>query len=404
MTRIFSVLCLTFLALSFIQAQSCDYITPRYGVRSVKDIFVGTELDYRLTSTDLYIDIYYPVGSTEEKRPLVMMVFGGGFISGKRQDMAPLCEEYAKRGFVAATIDYRIGFDGVSIIASDSAEVLRAGFRGAQDGKSALRFLKARHLEDSIDLERVWVGGASAGSIVALATAFFQSESDKPKEAGAIAPVGGRQRPDLGSIQGNRHLNGYDTKVQGVFNIFGALLSLNQLRPDNDMAVISYHQTQDPVVPCGINKPYYGTPLVAANYPTLYGTCAIESYMQQLGVPSALHKTWIYNGTQHAVHDQNAVLQFFFESANPILCNAVSTREIHKKEFSLSPNPCADFIYLSGDWQGASFRILDPGGVQLSSGVVSRDGALRTDHLTPGMYLLQIQSGSFTDHLKFIKQ
>jgi len=47
---------------------------------------------------------------------------------------------------------------------------------------------------------------------------------------------------------------------------------------------------------------------------------------------------------------------------------------------------------------------LDPGGVQLSSGVVSRDGALRTDHLTPGMYLLQIQSGSFTDHLKFIKQ
>lgn len=387
----------------FADAQSCDYITPRYGVRSVKDIFVGTELDYRLTQTNLYLDIYYPVGSVEAKRPLVMMVFGGGFIGGRRQDMAPICEEYAKRGYVAATIDYRIGFDGVSILATDSAEVLRAGFRGAQDGKSALRFLKARHIEDSIDLDRVWVGGASAGSIVALATAFFQSDSDKPKEAGAIAPVGGRQRPDLGSIQGNRHLNGYDTQVQGVFNIFGALLNLNQLRSDNKIAVVSYHQTQDPVVPCGINKPYYGTPLVAVNYPTLYGSCAIEAHMTQLGVPVALHKTWIYNGTQHAAHDQAAVLQYFFESANPILCDVVATKESVRQEFSISPNPCLDQIQIQGDWQGYDYKILSLDGLALNSGVIPQDGTLQTNLLTPGIYLLQIHSTSGPYNLKFVK-
>ncbi|MBK7811813.1 MAG: T9SS type A sorting domain-containing protein [Saprospiraceae bacterium] len=383
--------------------QSCDYSIPKYQFRSQKDIPVGSDLDYRLIQTNLFVDIYYPVGSPELKRPMVMFAFGGGFIGGKRQDMAQICEEYAKRGFVAATIDYRIGFDGISIIPTDSAEVLRAGFRGAQDGKAALRFLKARHLEDSIDLDRVWAGGVSAGSIVALATVFFQNEADKPKEAGPMPPVGGRMRPDLGPLEGTRHLNGYDTKVQGVFNIFGALLSLDQLRVDNEIAVMSYHQTQDPVVPCNANKPYYSNPFVAGSYPTLYGSCVLSQHLQNLGVPELLHKTWIYQGNQHAMHNQNDVFKFLLEGANPLLCEDFTSTTDLSKSFSVVPNPFQDQIQIVSELNFESFKIFDLNHKVLSSGKLTTGSFISTSTFSPGVYFLELRAGNKFTKTKILK-
>lgn len=66
-----------------------------------------------------------------------------------------------------------------------------------------------------------------------------------------INPVGGRMRPDLGPIEGTRFVGTYDSKVQGVFNLFGALLNPENIEAGNQIAVMSYHQTEDPVVPCG---------------------------------------------------------------------------------------------------------------------------------------------------------
>ena len=91
----------------------CDYTISKYGVRSVKNVFVGTDLDFQNKPKDLFLDIYYPVGSTEAKRPMVMWVFGGGFFQGTRQDLDQVCTEFAAKGFVAVTIDYRIGFHSI---------------------------------------------------------------------------------------------------------------------------------------------------------------------------------------------------------------------------------------------------------------------------------------------------
>ncbi len=375
------------------QSQNCDYVNPRFGVRNVKNIFLGTELDYRLLPDSLFVDIYYPVGDPEAKRPLVMLSFGGGFIGGARQDLAPLCEEFAKRGFVAATIDYRIGFDGISILATDSAEILRAGFRGAQDGKCALRYLKSRHLEDSIDLNRVWVGGVSAGSIVALATAFLSRDEEKPKEAGMINPVGGRMRPDLGPIEGTRFVGTYDSKVQGVFNLFGALLNPENIEAGNQIAVMSYHQTEDPVVPCGAKKPYYGTPLVANNYPTAYGSCVIEQRLKDLNVDSKLHKTWIYKGTEHGIHNQVEVLNFFFEGANPILCNLVSKSDDlnQSADIHVYPNPFNDEIVVDGVASGSKYQLSDINGKTIIKGILSPSMKIPSQTIVEGLYILTFQ-------------
>ncbi|MBK6822622.1 MAG: hypothetical protein IPG87_06390 [Saprospiraceae bacterium] len=64
----FNIYLIVFTFLSFwAQSQNCDYVNPRYGVRNVKNIFLGTELDYRLLPDSLFVDIYYPVGDPEAK-------------------------------------------------------------------------------------------------------------------------------------------------------------------------------------------------------------------------------------------------------------------------------------------------------------------------------------------------
>ena len=50
------------------------------------------------------------MGDDLESRPLVLMLFGGSYIGGSRTspDIVEICTRYAKMGYVAAAIDYRL--------------------------------------------------------------------------------------------------------------------------------------------------------------------------------------------------------------------------------------------------------------------------------------------------------
>ena len=59
---------------------------------------------------DLYLNIFEPAGDDVEDQPLVFFLYGGSFISGSKTspDIVTLCTRYAKMGYVAAAIDYRL--------------------------------------------------------------------------------------------------------------------------------------------------------------------------------------------------------------------------------------------------------------------------------------------------------
>jgi acetyl esterase/lipase len=95
--------------------------------------------EYQTTAINLRMNIFTPVGDTLSKRPVIIIAFGGGFLSGSKDhwSIRLMAQELTKRGFVTAVIDYRLG---MNIFNADLA--MRAVYRGLQDGRSAVRFLK----------------------------------------------------------------------------------------------------------------------------------------------------------------------------------------------------------------------------------------------------------------------
>jgi acetyl esterase/lipase len=103
------------------------------------------------------------------KLPTILCIHGGGFRAGKRERWDALCKQLAERGFVAATVTYRLA--------------PKYQFPAAiHDVKAAVRWLRANADKYQIDPERIGVVGDSAGGHLAQ---FLGVTSDVPQFEGA---------------------------------------------------------------------------------------------------------------------------------------------------------------------------------------------------------------------------
>jgi acetyl esterase/lipase len=279
-------------------------------IKSFKNVEYTTAIRFDGKADTLSMNIVVPTNDNATKRPLVMWIHGGGFIQGNRSDFQALAESWARRGYTAVTISYRLGIHGGLFdppFAFDEAELIRACFRGIQDIRTGLRFLVKNASQYGIDTSRIVIGGASAGSIVALHAAYIDPLDKLPAAIGKISDVGRIngtfERPDMGSYEGTQHIDVPTPSVDVVLNIFGALLDLSYLDNAPFIPLFSYHQTDDPVVACGVNRPYHSVPLVSANYPFMSGTCTIVQDLAKRGMPTSSYETIIHQGAAHEVHD-----------------------------------------------------------------------------------------------------
>ena len=86
--------------------------------------------------------------------PAVLCIHGGGFRAGKRESYDPLCIKLAERGYVAATITYRLA--------------PKHQFPAAvHDTKAAVRWLRANAAKYNINGAKIGVTGGSAGGHLA---------------------------------------------------------------------------------------------------------------------------------------------------------------------------------------------------------------------------------------------
>jgi acetyl esterase/lipase len=122
------------------------------------------------------MDVYLPSGAPE-RSPALVMIHGGAWRAGSRDAYRDAAIRMARSGWVAATINYRLGSAGVYP-------------RAVQDCLCALSFLRAHAAEYGIDPSRVAVTGYSAGGHLAslLGVAAEASPHVPDCDAGGTEP------------------------------------------------------------------------------------------------------------------------------------------------------------------------------------------------------------------------
>ncbi len=287
------VLLFILLHAAIVSAQSPHCIDERYGEIAIFDsseIIINQNVNFANAThyftgqnTSLDMDIYMPDPAVDpiENRPFILMIHGGGFLGGTRSELAYECFSLAQRGFVTATIDYRVGWncDNVICVNCYGTNMQKAIYCAVQDARAAMRFVHTNRSDYGIDDNWMFMGGESAGSITALLSATWdQNEVDSWAPPGFSAEVG-----SLNS-SGNNLPNEY--QVRGNVNHCGAVVNLSHLDNNTDYPIVSFHDSNDCVVPYG-----YG-PVIAcfcSGFLGVYGSSSIHSYQLEHGRCSELH-------------------------------------------------------------------------------------------------------------------
>ena len=146
--KLLYILCLV-LTMNYATAQKCsldmrytntDYFSKSQ-IDSLKNVTYGEALNYMGNLQDLKMDVYFPNTDidTQEKRPLILLIHGGSFTGGTRESMTYHSKELSKRGFVVATISYRLGFNREVF-----GSIQKAVYRAQQDANTALRYFASQ--------------------------------------------------------------------------------------------------------------------------------------------------------------------------------------------------------------------------------------------------------------------
>lgn len=315
-----------------------DYCTPRFTVNVKHDVvyahadgywasypetfedfgkifmrkFEHGDLLFRRT-LPLTMDIYEPADTLPAgcKRPLMVMIHGGGFFNGDKADeeYRLWCRMFAECGYTAVSINYRMGFT------PHVWNVGRAAYRAAQDARAAVGFLLEHQEEYSIDPERIFMAGCSAGAITALNAAFMKT-STRPEGCGMIGE--GLIDHDLGLIDqvaidaGVYHY----FSVRAIGNMWGGVFDLSILQPSG-AKIYSIQSVDDPVVPANTDYPFkviYGKaillkPLLEFLTPKLSGSLMIEGLHREgdqfLYFTEDRHTLIRYGSENHSLNERH---------------------------------------------------------------------------------------------------
>jgi acetyl esterase/lipase len=303
MKKIFSLVLIAFYFISW--GQNYRYTTTLFPSSTpINNVVYGTApfingpfytVESSTTTKNLLMDIYQPTGDLFSLRPAIIFAHSGGFLTGNKSvdDMKALCDSFARKGYVAATIDYRQGFN---LVGNASLHSTRAVYRGLQDGRTAIRYLRANAALYGIDPNKIYFVGSSAGSFIALHAIYLDVASEIPPETGVVNYTNltfpfSHTTPDLGLLDVGNNLT-YNGKPDAVISLWGAIQNTNLITINNNTPVLLVHGTADPTVPFNT-----GSPFGYSSLPTADGSNPINNKLDALGFTNK--ETYFVTGQAH---------------------------------------------------------------------------------------------------------
>ncbi len=221
----------------------------------------------RCRELELKMDIYTP--DLPGRRPLLLMMHGGAYMIGNKEEKGQVewCRHFASLGYVAASIDYRLG------LRPGRGAVARAEKEAVEDAAAALTFLLQR---DDVDPERVFVAGTSAGGAIALSLAYDPPSNMPP------------------------------CRIKAVGNLWGYVHDLGVLGRAN-VPIFSFQSEKDPMVPYDEGYPLGAKFLMDR----CFGTLAVHRQAQSLGIVSEHHSVPEKGHRLHLDADDRLTPRFF---------------------------------------------------------------------------------------------
>lgn len=242
----------------------------------------GLKQSRSMRSLDLTLDLYEPDDRSNSPHPLLLMLHGGAFYVGDKSDSACvlLCRHFASLGYIAASVNYRMGFQ------VSKSDIERTGYMAVQDAHAAVRYLLAADTAHRINPSQLFVAGTSAGSITALNLVYMTNDT---RPASSFRKKNRKRFPDLGDIDASGNSHKADFHFCAIANMWGALTDLDMMK-DSRTPILSIHGDADQLVPYDQGYPFadVSRQLGKRLFGMMYGSASIHRYAQRHGIRSQL--------------------------------------------------------------------------------------------------------------------
>lgn len=376
----------------------CDGV--RYKQLDVFPAVTQTTVDYA-PSTNYFgqpivlkMDVYQPQGDVVAARPAIVLAHGGSFIFGDKSNMQQWCELLARKGYVAVSIEYRL-YPFLVLGFPDSVDIFDAAIKAVGDMKAAVRFLRedaATTNQFRVDPSNIFIGGYSAGAVMALHAAYLDENDAIPAFMQTILAANGGLEGNSGTASNQTYSSG----AKAVANMSGGIYRRAWI-DSQSIPLVSIHGTADETVP------YLSG--IAADIAYLEGSGLLHpqavsadvwSYLET--VPGGGH-TDIYDAPQFAA-SLNSFITHATDLLESLACASSGAEEIEagSDAWLLGPNPVQGDVFqvwLPEGMSAAEVRVFDANGkLVLQQNNTTSGASVRVNGLPAGVYAVQIADSS----------
>ena len=218
---------------------------------------------------DLKMDVYRPSGDVATDRPVIILMHAGSFLpesvtgyawGNKNQNcVVEMCKRYARLGYVAVSLSYRIGWNAGGDQETRSKTIIEAVYRAMQDAKTCVRYFKNDFVSNGntwgIDTGKIVLGGTNSGAYVAMAAGTLNrvQELELPKflDQNLNPFINQSLLGDFDGFGGTQNFGNYP----GISSRFRCIISLGGASADlsiiesGEPPVIAFHGVNEVTTP-----------------------------------------------------------------------------------------------------------------------------------------------------------
>lgn len=368
---------------------------------SIEEVWPSATLD------TLQLEVFKPSNSVDAltKRPFILMIHGGAFLAGNRHEMDYFSMEMARRGFVTASMDYRLGWNcnpssaaAICFECGNEAAKLRISvYRAMQDTRAALNFIIENADQLGIDTSQIFLQGTSAGAITALQTAFMDQTEADAYCANCVTELGQLTESGLTQV--------HPFTIKGIINNCGAVNALG-IMDNHTIPVVGFHDEWDCTVP------YQGGNLLGCLGCTAFqyasGSDAIRSKLNTEGVCYGMNR--VMATLNHCSYPSNAIIGKASCFIKSILCGTCTSyitesiwdipdctdgtttmglSDVNESKLTLYPNPTSSTLNIESEYAIKAVHVISISGESVKSSTGTID-LIDLKELKSGIYFIKL--------------